>query len=59
MQETDIKGLVLVALVEQSGLDERTFPRRFQKATGLTTTDYVQRLRVGRAVRDGLLVPGL
>lgn len=49
MQETDIKNLALTALVEQSGLEERTFLRRFQKATGLTTTDYVQRLRVGRA----------
>ena len=32
-----------------AGLEERTFLRRFQKATGLTTTEYVQRLRVGRA----------
>jgi transcriptional regulator GlxA family with amidase domain len=30
------------------GLEERTFLRRFQKATGLTTTEYVQRLRVGK-----------
>ena len=49
MQEADIRNLELAVLVAQSGLEERTFLRRFLKATGLTTTDYVQRLRVGRA----------
>ena len=32
-----------------SGLEERTFLRRFQKATGLNPTEYNQRLRVGKA----------
>jgi transcriptional regulator GlxA family with amidase domain len=32
-----------------SGLEERTFLRRFQKATGLNPTQYNQRLRVGKA----------
>jgi transcriptional regulator GlxA family with amidase domain len=31
------------------GLEARTFLRRFQKATGLKPTEYIQRLRVGRA----------
>lgn len=39
----------LAALSAQAGLERRTFIRRFQKATGLTTGDYIQRLRVGKA----------
>ncbi|MEF2552852.1 helix-turn-helix domain-containing protein [Aurantimonas sp. A2-1-M11] len=49
LEETDGRSFDLAGLVEQSGLEERTFLRRFQKATGLTTTDYAQRLRVGHA----------
>ncbi|KQT93359.1 AraC family transcriptional regulator [Methylobacterium sp. Leaf469] len=49
LQETGARSLALQALVERSGLEERTFLRRFQKATGLATTEYVQRLRVGRS----------
>jgi transcriptional regulator GlxA family with amidase domain len=49
MEEWNARSFDLAALVEQSGLEERTFLRRFQKATGLTTTEYVQRLRVSRA----------
>lgn len=30
-------------------MEERTFLRRFRNAAGMTTTDYTQRLRVGRA----------
>jgi transcriptional regulator GlxA family with amidase domain len=30
-------------------LEQRTFIRWFQKATGLTTSEYIQRLRVGKA----------
>ena len=33
----------------KSSHGERTFLRRFQNATGLTTTKYVQHLRVGNA----------
>jgi transcriptional regulator GlxA family with amidase domain len=36
-------------LSQQAGLEERTFLRRFLKATGLTATDYAQRLRVTKA----------
>ncbi|WP_332302931.1 GlxA family transcriptional regulator [Rhizobium sp. GR12] len=39
----------LAILAEQAGLEERTFLRRFQKATGMTATDYAQRLRVAKA----------
>ncbi len=37
------------ALAERSQMSERTFLRRFQKATGLKPTEYVQSLRVGKA----------
>lgn len=49
LQATQAEAIDLAALVEQSGLEERTFLRRFQKATGLTSTEYAQRLRVDRA----------
>ena len=37
--------------VRQSGISERSFKRRFKKATGYTPIDYVQRLRVDEAKR--------
>jgi transcriptional regulator GlxA family with amidase domain len=49
LQATDAKEIDLTTLARQAGLEERTFLRRFQKATGLTTTEYCQRLRVGKA----------
>lgn len=36
-------------LAAHAGLEDRTFLRRFQKATGYTTTEYWQRLRVSNA----------
>ncbi|WP_035097922.1 helix-turn-helix domain-containing protein [Devosia sp. LC5] len=36
-------------LASKSGLEERTFLRRFRKATGLTVTGYLQRFRVSKA----------
>jgi transcriptional regulator GlxA family with amidase domain len=36
-------------MAQLSGLEERTFLRRFQKATGHKPTEYCQRLRVGKA----------
>jgi transcriptional regulator GlxA family with amidase domain len=36
-------------MAQLSGLEERTFLRRFHKATGLRPTEYCQRLRVGKA----------
>lgn len=37
------------AMAERAGLETRTFLRRFQKATGLRPTEYVQALRIGLA----------
>ncbi|HEX2281354.1 MAG TPA: helix-turn-helix domain-containing protein [Thermomicrobiales bacterium] len=39
----------VASMADLAALAERTFLRRFQKATGLTTTEYVQRLRAGKA----------
>jgi len=39
----------LERMVAISGLPERTFGRRFRKATGFTPLDYVQRLRIEEA----------
>jgi transcriptional regulator GlxA family with amidase domain len=36
-------------MASQAGLSARTFLRRFSKATGLTPSDYLQHLRVGKA----------
>lgn len=49
LQTTQAKDVTLTALAAQAGLEERTFLRRFQKATGMTSTEYCQHLRVGRA----------
>lgn len=49
LQATDARDTELATLAALAGLEERTFLRRFQKATGLTTTEYCQRLRVGKA----------
>ncbi|WP_454289091.1 GlxA family transcriptional regulator [Rhizobium arsenicireducens] len=46
---TDAKGLGVPALAARAGLGERTFLRRFQKATGINPTDYAQRLRIAKA----------
>ncbi|MEJ5021038.1 GlxA family transcriptional regulator [Ochrobactrum vermis] len=49
LQANGGKEARLAILAEQAGLEERTFLRRFQKATGMTATDYAQRLRVAKA----------
>lgn len=49
LQANEGKEARLRVLAEQAGLEQRTFLRRFQKATGLTATDYAQRLRVAKA----------
>jgi transcriptional regulator GlxA family with amidase domain len=49
LQATDSEEIDLTTLARQAGLARRMFLRRFQKATGLTTTKYCQRLRVGKA----------
>lgn len=49
LQSTGAKDTSLSSLAAEAGLEERTFLRRFQKATGMTTTEYCQRLRVSKA----------
>ncbi len=49
LDETGAKDVSLADMAQRAGMEERTFLRRFRKATGMTTTDYTQRLRVGRA----------
>lgn len=49
LQATEAQDISLAAMAAESGLEERTFLRRFQKATGMKTTEYCQRLRVGNA----------
>lgn len=49
LQSNGGKDARLATLAEQAGLEERTFLRRFQNATGMTATDYAQRLRVAKA----------
>ncbi|MDE8654658.1 GlxA family transcriptional regulator [Novosphingobium album (ex Liu et al. 2023)] len=49
LQANEGKEARLSVLADEAGLEQRTFLRRFQKATGLTATDYAQRLRVAKA----------
>lgn len=49
LQATGAKDVSLATLASMAALEERTFLRRFRKATGLTPVDYCQRLRVGKA----------
>jgi transcriptional regulator GlxA family with amidase domain len=49
LQAEAVKQPSLSEMSGVGGLGGRTFLRRFQKATGLTPTEYSQRLRVGKA----------
>ena len=49
LQETEAKDISLETLANRAGLERRTFLRRFRKATGMTTSEYGQRLRVSKA----------
>ena len=49
LQASEGRDAALSLLADAAGLEQRTFLRRFQKATGLTATDYAQRLRVAKA----------
>ncbi len=49
LHDTDGKIVEVSTLATKAGLEDRTFLRRFQKATGHTTTEYWQRLRVSNA----------
>jgi transcriptional regulator GlxA family with amidase domain len=49
LQSGKAESATVSEMATKARLGERTFLRRFQKATGLTPTGYVQHLRVGRA----------
>ena len=49
LHAADRQEITLAELAELAGLEERTLLRRFKKVTGMTTGEYVQRMRVGRA----------
>jgi transcriptional regulator GlxA family with amidase domain len=49
IQSSGAKDVVIAALASLAGLEERTFLRRFRKATSFTAVDYCQRVRVGKA----------
>ena len=47
LQRTDSQDIDLSTLANCAQLEERTFLRRFHQATGMTSTEYCQRLRIG------------
>jgi len=49
LQKNDIRDITLADMAAFVGLEERTFLRRFRKATEFNPTEYCQRLRVGKA----------
>jgi len=49
LEDNEGKIVDVATLATQASLEERTLLRRFQKATGYTTTEYWQRLRVSNA----------
>jgi len=49
VQNSDVGSLNVSTMAAKARMGERTFLRRFQKATGLTPTEYVQHLRIGKA----------
>jgi transcriptional regulator GlxA family with amidase domain len=49
LQNSDVGSLSVSTMAAKARMGERTFLRRFQKATSLTPTEYVQHLRVGKA----------
>ena len=49
LRTSGAKNTALATMAGLAGLEERTFLRRFRKATGLTATAYAQHVRIGRA----------
>ncbi|HWJ72520.1 MAG TPA: GlxA family transcriptional regulator [Kaistia sp.] len=49
LQATGARDHAIEALAGRAGLGERTFQRRFHKATGLRPTEYAQHIRVAKA----------
>ncbi|KKW93009.1 GlxA family transcriptional regulator [Sphingobium chungbukense] len=49
LQATDAKVHGVPDMARRAGLEERTFLRRFRKATGLRPTEYAQQVRIAKA----------
>ncbi|WP_131853826.1 GlxA family transcriptional regulator [Bosea sp. BK604] len=49
LQATGAKDHTVPELAKRAGLEERTFLRRFRKATGLRSTEYAQQIRIAKA----------
>jgi transcriptional regulator GlxA family with amidase domain len=49
LHNTAARAVTTRSLAAMAGLEERTFQRRFHKATGLRPIEYCQHLRVGKA----------
>jgi transcriptional regulator GlxA family with amidase domain len=49
LQKNGAREVSVKEMAKEAGMEERTFLRRFQKATGLKPTEYCQHLRVGKA----------
>jgi transcriptional regulator GlxA family with amidase domain len=49
LQKKALRDVTLVGMAAYAGLEERTFLRRFRKATEFNPTKYWQRLRIGKA----------
>ncbi len=49
LHDTEGRIVEVSTLATRAGLEDRTFLRRFHKATGYTTTEYWQRLRISNA----------
>lgn len=49
LQANGAQAVTLNLMANKAGLEERTFIRRFKKATSLNPTGYCQQLRVGKA----------
>ena len=49
LQTSAVRSPSVKEMAELGGLEDRTFLRRFQRATGLKPTESCQRLRVGKA----------
>lgn len=49
LQAREARAIPVGEMAAHAGMEERTFQRRFKAATGMTPTEYVQHLRVGKA----------
>jgi transcriptional regulator GlxA family with amidase domain len=49
LQATGARDHAVPVLAARAGLEERTFLRRFRKATGLRPTEYAQQIRIAKA----------